>query len=184
MNEALIAGRYTRALFALAEERKVVDEIKSDLEYLYGVYQQSEPFRLLLENPVLKPTQKNSIFRQVFAQLNPLTLSTIELIFKNRREEILPFVALDFIEKYYQSRNIDRVTAKTAVPLSSTNLEQIRQLLVEKLGNEVIISTEEDPSLIGGFILRISDKEVDASVRRRLKKMQQQLIETQVKIKH
>jgi len=73
---------------------------------------------------------------------------------------------------------------KTAVPLSSTNLERIRQLLVEKLGNEVIISTEEDPSLIGGFILRISDKEVDASVRRRLKKMQQQLIETQVKIKH
>jgi F-type H+-transporting ATPase subunit delta len=101
MNEALIAGRYTRALFALAEERKVVDEIKNDLEYLYGVYQQSEPFRLLLENPVLKPTQKNSIFRQVFAQLHPLTLSTIELIFKNRREEILPFVALDFIEKYY-----------------------------------------------------------------------------------
>ncbi|HOK50276.1 MAG: ATP synthase F1 subunit delta [Bacteroidales bacterium] len=181
MNEALIAGRYTRAMFALAEERNVLDAIKADMEYLYEVYRESEPFRLLLENPVLKPTQKTRIFKEAFAQLHPLTLSTIELVFKNRREEILPFLAMDFIEKYYQARHIARVTVKTPVKLSVENLERIRKVLVDQLRQEIIISTEEDASLLGGFILRISDKEVDASVRRRLKDLQQQLIKTQIK---
>ncbi|MGC8824838.1 MAG: ATP synthase F1 subunit delta [Bacteroidales bacterium] len=181
MNEALIAGRYTKALFALAEQHKVLEEIKNDMELLYAVYRESKPFQILLENPVLKPSQKSKIFREVFTQLQPLTLSTVDLIFENRREEILPFVALDFVEKYYNARNIVRVVVKTAFPLSEDNLQRIQTMLVEQLKSEIDITTEHDASIIGGFILRIADKEVDASVRRRLKKLEQQLIQTQIK---
>ncbi|MCX7986406.1 MAG: ATP synthase F1 subunit delta [Bacteroidales bacterium] len=181
MNEALVAGRYTKALFNLAQQQNVLEQVKKDMEYLYEVYRTVKPFQVLLENPVLKPTQKFQLFKDAFSQINPLTLSTVELIFKNRREEILPFVAMDYIEKYYSTKNIAKVVVKTATPISSTTLQKIEKFLSDQLRNEIIINTEEDPSLLGGFVLRISDKEVDASVRRRLKILEQKLIQTQIK---
>jgi F-type H+-transporting ATPase subunit delta len=181
MNEALIAGRYTKAMFALAERSNALEAVKNDMEYLYEVFQISKPFQILLDNPLLKPSQKTKIFREVFTNLNNISLSTVELIFKNRREEILPFVALDFIDKYYRYSKIERVTIKTAAAISKENLERISKLLVDKLNKEVILSTEVDPAILGGFVLRISDKEIDASVRRRLNKFQQQLLQAQIK---
>lgn len=181
MNEALIAGRYTKALFSLADTRGALDKVKNDMEYLYQVFRESKPFQVLLDNPVLRPSQKIRIFNEVFPELHPLSRSTVEIIFKNRREDILPFVALDFIEKYFRARNISRVIIKTAVSISSQNLERIKRILTEQLRNEIIVTTEVDSALIGGFILRIADNEIDASVRRKLKKLQQQLVQSQIK---
>ncbi len=180
MNDALIAGRYTRALFAIATKNNLLLEIKNDMEYLYALYRESKPFQIFLENPVLKPTQKFNIFKEVFSYLNNTTLSLIELIIKNRREEILPFIALDYVEKYYKEKNIEKAIIKVAAPINSENLEKIKQKLVNALQKEIVLSTEEDKTILGGFILKISDKQIDASVKTRLNKIQQKLMQAQI----
>jgi F-type H+-transporting ATPase subunit delta len=181
MNEALIAGRYTRALYNIAVEKNILEPVKNDMEYFYSVFRESEPLRAFFQNPVLKPQQKSRIFKQIFSSFNPVTLSLIDLVIKNRREEILSFIALDYITLYNKAKGIESVVIKTAVAISKDNLERIKQLLVQQLHKDIVISTVEDKSLIGGFILTISDKQIDASIRTELKRFEQNMVNSQIK---
>ncbi len=180
MNESLVSSRYTKALFNLGIEKQILDALKADIEYIYTVYRSSEPFKALLQNPVLKPGQKINIIREAFQSLNEVTLSFIDSLIHNRREELLPFIAVSFIDKYNRYKGIETVTITTSTILSEENLNKIKSLLAEKIKKEIVIQQQEDPSLIGGFILRIDDKQIDASIRSRLNKIRQNLLNTQL----
>lgn len=182
MNEALVAGRYTKALFELSVEKNCLDVVKSDLEYIYSIFIQLKEFKILLFNPTLKPSVKTKIFHQIFNFLHPITVSFIDLIFNNRRENILPFVSLNFIKLYNESKGIENVILRVAIAIPEDLQKSIQNILQKELNHDIVLSLEEDKSLIGGFILRIGDKQIDASIKKKLKIYKNQLNQTQIKI--
>jgi len=90
MNQSHIHTRYAKSLLLLAQEKNLLDEIKSDIELIYKTLINSEDLKKLLDHPILKSSRKSEILGQIFNQnINKLTHQFLKLIVKNKRENSL-----------------------------------------------------------------------------------------------
>ena len=143
MNESKISVRYSKALFELAKEEKVLDLVMTDQELLQSIYKLPE-FKLLLENPVIKSSQKQKVLRQIFeGKLNKITLTFLDLLIQNKREIFLPDITRKFIDEYHKEKGILPVTITSAVKIDDEHdyaaaAESVRKLkFMEKLAEEI-----------------------------------------------
>lgn len=180
MNESIISVRYTKAIFKLAVEKNSLETVKADMEQVYAVMAESEALKSIFQNPVLKPSKKIDIIKQIFEGFHPLSLSFIELLITNRREIYLQDITRNFLDKYRQHKGIEPAVLITAIKADNTILAKVDQLLHNGLKKEIELSNQVDDKIIGGFILRIGDNQYDASVRSGLDKIKRRLINTSI----
>ncbi|MER2998683.1 ATP synthase F1 subunit delta [Pontibacter populi] len=172
MSELRVASRYAKSLIELAAEKGVVEQVHDDMKLFTSVVSQNRDFQLLLNNPIVKSDKKLAVINAVFkGKVNEMTLAFFNIVARKSRESILEFVATEFEKQYNIMKGIQRASVTTAAPLSPA----LRQQLGEKLANETgkTIQLEEmiDPSLIGGFVLKVGDKQIDSSVKYSLRKL-------------
>ena len=171
-----VAGRYAQALIELADEKKVTDAVLKDMEMLLTTANDNKDFHVFLNSPLIKSDKKNSIFDKLFGEFQEISIKFIHLLTKNRREMILPVVAEEFISKLNEIRGIVPMTLTSAIKLD----EKVKATILEKLNQSVkgsIQLTEKvDESLIGGFVVRMGDTRIDASIAHQLNEMKQRLI--------
>lgn len=157
MNTGIISSRYALALL------KLVDETGNG----EAVYRQAG---MVLKDPDSMPPE-----------LEPELSKLVSLLVRNKRLGLVRFVLHSFIEQYDASRGRRLATFRTAVPAPEME-RRIKALLEEKLGGEVVLTAETDPSLIGGFVLTVDDKLLDASVSRQLEEFRRQLLDKNKRI--
>ena len=171
-----VAGRYAQALIELADEQKVTDAVLNDMELLLSTTKDNKDFHVFLNSPLIKADKKNSIFDKLFGGFQEVTLKFIHLLTKNKREVILPVIAEEFIAKLNEIRGIVPMTLTSATKLD----EGVKATILEKLNKSVkgsIQLTEKvDESLIGGFVVRMGDTRIDASIVHQLNEMKQRLV--------
>lgn len=112
-------------------------------------------------------------------KVQPETLNFIRLITRNRREANLPRICRNFIAMYRKEKGIRTAVFTSAVTLGKAVTDQIRSYLETEMQSPVELSLKVDPTLIGGFILRIDDRQVDVSVAHQLKKIKRLLLEAE-----
>jgi F-type H+-transporting ATPase subunit delta len=175
MNDSKISVRYSRALFQSALEKKVLDDVANDMAYiseLFAIPEVSE----LLKSPVIVPSKKNSILTALLGEnVNKLTLSLIGLVVKNGRESFLPSIARVFIHETKKYKGITVSELTTAVNVSEKIKVQISEMISDIFGTKVELKEIIDPDIIGGFILKVDDNYIDASVRNKLRKIEKEL---------
>jgi F-type H+-transporting ATPase subunit delta len=128
-------------------------------------------FALLLKSPIVKPGKKEQIFEKLFAgKYDPLTMAFLRILLKKGREALLVDIAKEFIEQYKVIKHISTVKVTSAVKLSQQALDTIRQKLISSGATEqnVEITTQVNPELIGGVVIEFGDKLYDASVLHKL----------------
>jgi F-type H+-transporting ATPase subunit delta len=180
MNESQISVRYAKALFQSASARKVLDRVYSDMEMITETCQVAE-FQYLLAVPSLAASEKCRISDSVFRDaLSELSLSMIHLVIENKREIYLPAIARNFRDLYRRAKGIRAATLVTAQPLEKREVDQIRKVIKGAFREEVMLTQSLDEEIIGGFVLTIEDMQYDASVSRSLRKMKNQLMQTQI----
>lgn len=168
MNSARIAVRYAKALFDLALERGVIDTVYSDMKTV-GQLCAMEEVKAVINNPVIsQQKRKDIILALTGAGTDRLTTSFIELIFSHGRGEYLAAAARNFIDLTRRHRGIRQVTLTTAVPVTGRLKEEMATLISGREKETIEFMEQVDPSVIGGFILRVDDAYIDASVRNRL----------------
>lgn len=176
MNDSKISVRYARALFESAEEKNILDQIRKDMEEIQRISRVPE-FKVLLASPVIKPSQKLKIMEKVLTgQVEALTLSLLQLVIRNGREEYIPGIARYFTDLYKKHRGIVSATFTSATPVSKALRDRVEKVVREALKTQVELVTDDNEELIGGFVMRIEDQQYDASVARSLKKMKTQLL--------
>ena len=176
MNQSIISIRYAKALMMVGNENRCLDALKTDFELLGFTVGENDVFKKVLDNPVIKPQQKRKALTELLEKrIHPLTLNFINLIIRNRREFLLPDVARDFIDLYEKSKGIKRVRVVSAARMDDADKQQLRQQLNVLLHTDIHMITEDNPNLIGGFILRVDDQQYDASLLSALKRMQKTL---------
>jgi F-type H+-transporting ATPase subunit delta len=172
MNYSAIAVRYSKALFALAEEKGILEEVQKDVALLKSVYDTEPEFVRFLDFPVIAGTKKHEIFNLLFAEkLNKLTLEFLKLVVKNRREPYLNLIALEFLSQYKIKKGIKTITFTSVSGITDLVRKNIRDILKNKYGSEIEILEQTNESLIGGFVLRVDDEQYDASVASQLEKI-------------
>lgn len=176
--DSLIRVRYAKAFFQTAKEKKLLGELKSDIESIHAICTNTPEFIGLLHSPVVKTKKKSELINRIFkGQVNDLTLSFLMLITENKREAEIPGICRNFLELTRKDQNIKTATLITATEINSETTEKIRKIIEKETGAGIELSTRINPELIGGMILRVDDKQYDASVATQLKKIRQQLLE-------
>ncbi len=171
MSDLRAASRYAKSLIELADEQGALEEVNDDMRLFNEVCEENYEFRLMLKNPVIKHDKKRQILNEVFkGKVHKLTLAIFDIITRKNREPILPSIAKEFILQYNVKKGIEVATVTTAVPLSDDLREEIREIVL-KVGGRKSVELKEiiDPELIGGFILKVGDKQIDDSLQSKLK---------------
>lgn len=174
MTDSRAASRYVKSLLQLAVEKNVLDEVHQDMLLFSKVVSESKPFELLLASPIVKHSKKSDILHALFKdKVNPLTIAIFEILTQKNREPLLPAIARQFHTAYNEYKNIGKATVTTAAPLDDALRARIRALVTELSKKQNIDLTENvDPRLIGGFVLNVGDQQVDASLKSKLKALQ------------
>lgn len=176
MQNPRLASRYAKSLLDLAVEQNALDATLQDMTLLDAVSRSSRDFSSMLRSPIIKADKKQAIFDAVLgSRLTPLIKSFVTLLVKKGREGNLPEIAVAFIGQYKELKKIKTVRLITAGPVSDTFKEAIRAKVAANMPDSHIeLHTSVDESLIGGFVLEMDDKIVDASVRRDLNDIRSQ----------
>ena len=174
MADSRATFRYVKSLLDLAIQRNVVEEVHRDMRLFSDTVGKSRALELMLQNPVIKHDKKLDILKGVFAgKVHPLTMAFFEIITRKNRESILESVAREFHNSYNEYKGIGKATVTTATPMDAKMRAEFEQL-VRRYSDKKQIELIElvDPDLIGGFILKVGDRQVDASVKSKLKTLQ------------
>jgi F-type H+-transporting ATPase subunit delta len=171
-----LASRYAKSLLDLARETGELETVFGDMSWLKSVTKTNRDFVNLLKSPVIASDKKISIIKAVAGtSLGKLSGAFITLLIKKGRESHLPEIANSFVDQYKRFKNIHIVKLTTATPLSSSTRETIIQQVKKSAGYENIELEEKvNADIIGGFVLQIGDKLVDASIAYDLKAIAKQ----------
>lgn len=175
MNDSKISVRYSRALFESALDKKLIDKVAGDMLFLLNVCSVAEA-KELLSNPVIKPTRKREIFSKILSgRVEEITLALIGLVVTNGREAFLPAIAREFIRQTRAHKGITELVLTTAVKPDPAVISRISALVENAYKTKAELVEVIDPEIIGGFILKIEDDYLDASVRNKLRKIEKKL---------
>ncbi len=176
MNQSKITTRYAKALFKLAVEQDLLDRFKQDLDLVKSVIDIKE-FKDFLASPVISESVKSEVFKEVFAgKVHDLVSNFLQVVVENRRETLLDIIILDYFQLYKEHLGIAEAQIITAVELPEKLAAEVKKLLKQYTDKKIQLDKKIDPEILGGFILRIDDKQLDASVAGRLRKIRKELL--------
>lgn len=169
MTGTKLATRYAKSLLLLAVERGEVEQVFADMKLVSETCDHNKELQILLRSPIIKTDKKKSILREIFsAHIGKTSMAFIEIISNKRREYFLEHIADEFIIQYKENKHIATATVTSAFPLDASMKEKILALVRKGSQQEVDLIEKIDEKLIGGFILRIGDEQIDSSIQRRL----------------
>lgn len=166
MQNPRLANRYAKSLLTLAIEKNQLDTVYKDMEFLQSVAKLNKEFVVVLKSPVISSEKKEAIIGAVTnSRISDLSQLFIRLLIRKGREMNLPDITSAFIEQYKKHKEIYPVKLITATPLS----DELKQSIVNQIKSQsdlknIELTAEIDEKLIGGFILQVGDKQVDASI--------------------
>jgi F-type H+-transporting ATPase subunit delta len=164
-----VASRYAKSLLDLSVQTKQLEEVRNDMLLIGNASRENRDLVLMLESPVVKTDRKMKIFKKIFeGKISATTLAFLNLIATKRREGLIDDIALAFEHQYKVFKKITTAVVTTAVPLDNSTKSKILDIVKEKADGEVLLIEKIDKSLIGGFVLTVNDKQIDASIKRKL----------------
>lgn len=172
----IVANRYAESLMGLAAETNKVEAVRTDMKMIAQVCKENREFTLFLNSPVIKTDKKLAVINSLFkGKVQDLTLSFLTLVTNKHRESLIPNIVEAFDEQYKRNKNIFTAVVTSAVGLDDTTRQKVKELVKSQMKGEVELIEKVDPNTIGGFVLRIGDKQVDRSVARQLSNLKKEL---------
>lgn len=172
MNNGKISIRYAKALLSSAKEAKVEEKVYSEMTTLDSAFAQIQLLKQAMTNPTLTKEEKIKLLNSVFNnKASKLTQGFITLVVENGREDYFHRIALSFQDLYRKDKNIVVTHLTTAIELDEPLKKKIISSVEEQENSKVELRTEINPDIIGGYILDIDGKRLDASIIRQLSKL-------------
>jgi F-type H+-transporting ATPase subunit delta len=166
-----VASRYVKSLLELAVEQKALDAVHNDMLMFSETISKSNDLLRMLRSPVIPHEKKRAILEALLkGKVHKLTLSIVDILTRKNREPLLPEIAREFHNAYNEYNGISRATIATPVPLDASMRKRIEDIAKKLSGKDNIELDEKvDKDLIGGFVLNVGDRQIDASLRSKLR---------------
>lgn len=169
------AIRYAKAILEIADSKSVATEVGNDMSLIASTINNNAELSTFIQNPTVKVEVKESALLEVFAQVNAVTKSLFHLLFENKRFEILEAVALEYNKLFDIMNGVEVAKVTTAIPMDAALEAKVLTKIATFSNKKITIENTVDASIIGGFILRIGDKQYNASVANRLQVLKREL---------
>lgn len=177
MNESKISVRYAKALFQLGKEKNILDPLVADMKLVGELCNTVKDFWLMVESPVIKTSQKRKTVKLVLVdKLDAISLNFIDMVFENRREIFIKDMVRNFLDLCRKDKGILSAKLTTAGLIDEEGKTNLSEMLKKAFNSKIELEEVLDKDIIGGFILRVDDQELDASVSNQLNQIKRALI--------
>lgn len=166
--------RYAKAALELAQDQKSLKEVSSDMLSITKILADSKELRDMLQNPVVRSSDKKEVLNKVIKSQHKITGSLINTLITNKRINLLADVATKFNQQYDELRGTQVAKVTTAVPLTNDLKQKVLLKVKELTSKEVELENIVDASILGGFILRIGDIQYNASIASKLNRLKRE----------
>ena len=174
MQQSRVTIRYAKALFQLVIEQDALEQSYRDMVLLDKVCAESKELSMLLKSPIVKTDKKLKILEEVFgSKISKVTMSFINIITTKKREKILALIASSFITLYKAHNKIETATVITADPLDEALIAEVISFIKKHGDDNVELTKKVDSTIIGGAIIRMRGKQLDASVSKAISELRQ-----------
>jgi len=169
------AIRYARAIYEIADEEKLVEEVYNDMIRISKLNRDSFDFKNLLSNSIIDNIDKKKAILSLIEKNNSITEKLLDLLIHNKRVAIISDIANSFIQLYNKHNNIKEAVVITASPIDKNLENQILSQIKIPEAKSITLINLVDSSIIGGFIIRYDGKEYNASIKQNLKNLKTEL---------
>jgi F-type H+-transporting ATPase subunit delta len=172
-----VAAAYATSLLELATEQKQAEQIRAELASLGQVINENPTFGLFLADPAIGKTERGETLKRILGdQTSPLVRNFIGVLNQHGRLANLAQIAEAYDRLLDEQLGNVEVDVTVAQMLAPDQLEEVRNRVSAALKKNAVVRQHVDDSIIGGLIVRVQDKLIDASVKTQLAAMRQQLL--------
>ena len=175
MSSTRAAIRYAKAILEIADSKKSAAEVSVDMALIATTIAGNLELHSIIQNPLIKTDTKKDVVLEVFASVNAVTKSLFHLLLENKRFEILEAIALEYNNLFDIMNGVEVAKVITAIPMDAALEAKVLAKIATFSNKKITIENTVDPSIIGGFILRIGDKQYNASIANRLQVLKREL---------
>lgn len=173
MSNNRVAVRYARPLLELADEKKVLDEVRDDIANFLELCNTNREFVIMLKSPIISHVKKGAILRKIFgAKVHEVTAVFFDIVARKNRENLLPDIAREFAKLYNEKMGYQEATVTTTVSLDDNMRKAFEQLVTDVTGKKALLKEKINADLVGGYILQLGDQQIDESISGHLRDLQ------------
>ncbi len=167
---ASMAGRYAAALFEIAKDDKQFAQVERDVKAFQGMLDGSEDLRRLVRSPVISAEDQATALAALLqkAEISGLTANFLSVIARNRRLFAVADMLKNFRALLARERGEVNADVASAHPLSTEQMNALKDTLKAQVGKDVQINTRVDPNLLGGLVVKVGSRMIDSSLRTKL----------------
>jgi F-type H+-transporting ATPase subunit delta len=177
MKDSAVGSRYALALFQLAKEHNLLDQLEDELRVVREVVSQNTDLNLVLKSKKLLINEKKQLIKNAFSAVNPYVLNTLLILIDRHREGYLIQMVDYFIQLANDERGIAEAKVTTTRPLTETESEVLASTFAAKVGKKTLrIENTVDSNLLGGIKVQIGNRIFDGSLQGKLERLEHQLL--------
>jgi F-type H+-transporting ATPase subunit delta len=175
-----IAEVYARALFEVADEHDVLDRVHDELGEFADALQDEDNrgLRLFFFSPYFSSDEKRDGVEKIVSDADERFVNFLELLAERHRMPAVPRIRRAFEALWAEERKLLSVSVTAAVDLDEGLVRSIGERIEEQTGRKVELSSQTDPDVLGGLVVRVGNMVLDASVRNRLEQIRKQVART------
>jgi F-type H+-transporting ATPase subunit delta len=169
------AIRYAKAILETAVTNGKAEAVNQDMKMIFDTVNSNAELQAFLTSPVVNPSQKFDAISEIFSTVQLDTKGLFRLLKENKRFEILEGISQQYNAQHDVLNGIEVATVTTAFPITAELESKVLAKIKEFSSSKITLINTVDPSIIGGFILRIGDKQYNASVANSLQELKREL---------
>jgi F-type H+-transporting ATPase subunit delta len=174
MSTSLVAKRYGKALFEVAQKHGLLQEIGADLQLILDSLSNSDITKWL-SHPATSTERKKAILENSFAEVQLLTKNFLYLLVDEKRENELTGIAAEYRKLAFEASGMAEAVVTTAYPMTSSEKAELVTTFSKIIGKQLVIDERVDSDILGGVIVQVGDRLYDGSLKTKLLRFQERL---------
>jgi len=169
-----VARRYAQTLFSIAKKAGQEEKIRNVLKFLEDALKEND-FRKIIYHRLIPPEQKEQLLQALLPNLSPIMKNFLRVVLSRGWERALIPIVQEYDKILDNTAGIKRIEVSTAYELPPEQKEEVEREIAKLAGARVRLTWQVNPSLLGGLSIRLNDRVVDASVKKRLELLAKRL---------
>jgi F-type H+-transporting ATPase subunit delta len=170
-----LAEVYSRALFEVAMDKDILDEVHEQLGQFADELDTNRDMQVFFFSPYFSSEEKKDGIGKAISGADENFVRFLELLAERHRMPAIFRIRRDFDGLYAEERKLLPVTVTSAVELEEETVKEIGRKIEEQTGRKVQLSAKVDPNVIGGLVMRVGNIVMDGSIRARLERLRKQV---------
>jgi len=171
-----IAQVYARSLFQVAREQDKLDVVREQLGQIDESLAAGRELRLFFFSPYFSTGEKREGLRRTIEGADPVTMNLLDVLVENHRLPLIARVRREYERLWRDANQLLPVTVTSAAPLDEAVVARIGEEIGRQTGRKVELTRSVDPSLVGGFVVRVGNSILDSSIKNRLENLRKQIV--------